>query len=142
MQRSIDTQLFEWPSDDPRLIGSECNDCGVVTFPRQTSCPRCCGANVRSRRLGTRGQLWTWTTQEFLPKPPYAVARTAEEFTPFRLGYVELPGELLVESRIVTAADQRLVIGMPMQLTFAPLFTDSAGDRVIGFGFVPVQENA
>ena len=79
MQRSIDTHLFEWPSRDPRLIGSECEDCGVVTFPRQTTCPSCCGSNVKQRRLGASGRLWTWTTQAFLPKPPYAVARTAEE---------------------------------------------------------------
>jgi uncharacterized protein len=139
MQHSIDAQLFEWPSADPRLIGSECRDCGTVDFPRQTSCPRCCGSNVTSRRLGASGRLWTWTTQEFLPKPPYAVARTAEEFVPFKLGYVELPGEVLVESRIVAAADQPLSIGMPMRLVFEPLFTDAAGDQVICFAFTPAE---
>jgi len=142
MQRSIDTQLFEWPSDDPRLVGSECTACSVVTFPRQTSCPRCCGADVVPRRLGTSGRLWTWTTQEFLPKPPYALARSAGEFAPFRVGYVELPGEVLVESRIVAADDEPVVIGMPMRLTFVPLFTDAAGDEVICFAFEPLREGA
>jgi len=33
--------LFTWPSDEPRLIGSRCTACGVVTFPTQDSCPRC-----------------------------------------------------------------------------------------------------
>jgi uncharacterized OB-fold protein len=142
MQRSIDTALFEWPSHDPRLIGSECMDCGVVNFPRQATCPCCCGANVKQRRLGVSGQLWTWTTQEFLPKPPYAVASTVEEFVPFKLGYVELPGEVLVECRIVTPGNETLGIGMPMRLVFEPLFTDAAGDEVIGFAFAPVKEGA
>lgn len=136
MQQSIDTQLFEWPSDDPHLIGSECHVCGVVTFPRQASCPRCCSSSVALRRLGATGHLWTWTTQEFPPKsPPYAL-----DFTPFHLGYVELPGEVIIESRIV-AGDGELRIGMPMGLIFAPLFTNANGDEVVGFAFAPLPEH-
>lgn len=141
-QRSIDTHLFEWPSQDPRLLASECKDCGVITFPREISCPHCCGSNIAPRRLAKSGRLWTWTTQEFLPKPPYAVARSAEEFVPFKLGYVELPGEVIVESRIVASADQALTIGMPMKLTFQPLFVDAAGTEVVSFAFVPATEGA
>jgi uncharacterized OB-fold protein len=142
MQRSIDTQLFEWPSEDPRLIGSECEECGVITFPRQSSCPSCCGSNIVSRRLARNGRLWTWTTQEFLPKPPYAVARSADEFVPFKLGYIELPGEVLVESRITAPKHQALSIGMPMRLRFEPLFIDAAGVEVMNFAFEPAQEGA
>jgi uncharacterized OB-fold protein len=142
MQRSIDTQLFEWPSQDPRLIGSECRACGVIAFPRQSSCPSCCSSTVVPRRLGQSGRLWTWTTQEFLPKPPYAVARNQEEFVPFKVGYIELPGEVLVESRITAPRHQALAIGMPMRLTFEPLFTDEAGVKVMSFAFEPEPEGA
>jgi len=138
MQRSIDTQLFEWPSGDPHLIGSECWSCGVVSFPRQASCPRCCGSDVGSRRLGNVGQLWTWTTQEFAPKsPPYAVS----PFTPFQLGYVELPGEVIIESRIL-GDSAALRIGLAMELTFVPLFTDANGDEVICFAFRPLGKSS
>jgi uncharacterized protein len=142
MQRSIDTQLFEWPSQDARLIGSECQDCGVITFPRQSSCPSCCGSKIVPRRLANSGRLWTWTTQEFLPKPPYAVAHSPEAFVPFKLGYIELPGEVLVESRIAATDRQALTIGMPMRLTFEPLFIDAAGVEVMSFAFEPVREGA
>lgn len=142
MQRSIDTHLFEWPSQDPRLIGSECRACGVISFPRQSSCPNCCGSDIVPRRLANSGRLWTWTTQEFLPKPPYAAARSQEEFVPFKLGYIELPGEVLVESRITAPKDRALTIGMPMRLTFEPLFTDDAGAEVMTFAFEPVPEGA
>jgi uncharacterized OB-fold protein len=94
------------------------------------------------RRLAASGRLWTWTTQEFPPKPPYAVTRGAEGFVPFKVGYVELPGEVIVESRIATPEHQALTIGMLMRLTFEPLFTDSAGVEVIGFAFEPVKEGA
>jgi len=139
-QRSIDSQLFEWPAGEPRLIGGECKSCGVVSFPRQASCPRCCGSDIAARRLGNVGRLWTWTTQEFAPKsPPYAVTGA---FAPFLVGYVELPGEVIVESRIVAARAQELSIGMPMQLAFEPLFTDADGVEVIGFAFAPAPRNA
>lgn len=141
-QRSIDSQLFEWPAPDPRLIGSECQDCGVVTFPRQSSCPGCCGSKIVQRRLSTSGRLWTWTTQEFMPKPPYAVARSLEEFVPFKLGYIELPGEVLVESRIKSPSHRTLEIGMPMRLTFESLFTDAAGVEVMSFAFEPAEAEA
>jgi uncharacterized protein len=140
MQRSIDTHLFEWPSQEPRLIGSECRACGVITFPRQSNCPSCCGSDIVPRALAKSGRLWTWTTQEFLPKPPYAAARSQQEFVPFKLGYIELPGEVLVEARI--KGQQALTIGMPMRLVFEPLFTDDAGVEVMTFAFEPAREDA
>jgi len=141
-QRSIDSQLFEWPSPEPRLIGSECQDCGVVTFPRQSSCPSCCSSKIVLRRLATSGRLWTWTTQEFMPKPPYAVARRSEEFVPFKLGYIELPGEVLIESRIKSSEQRALTIGMPMRLVFESLFSDAAGVEVVSFAFEPAEGTA
>jgi uncharacterized OB-fold protein len=29
--------VFTWPSESPRLIGSRCGACGIVTFPPQDS---------------------------------------------------------------------------------------------------------
>jgi len=54
--------LFTWPSDEPRLIGSRCTACGVVTFPTQDSCPRCASTAMAELRqqhevvLQLRGQ--------------------------------------------------------------------------------------
>ena len=50
--------VFTWPSDDPRLIGSRCAACGIVTFPAQASCPRCAstghgGAPAAAARAGS-----------------------------------------------------------------------------------------
>ena len=85
--------LFTWPSNDPRLLGSKCGDCGVVTFPAQKSCPACSGQNVETIELERRGTLWTWTIQGFMPnRPPYTGPETPETFKPFGVGYVELPG--------------------------------------------------
>ena len=40
MQKPI-AEIFTWPSENPQLIGTKCDDCGAVTFPAQTRCSRC-----------------------------------------------------------------------------------------------------
>jgi uncharacterized OB-fold protein len=122
--------LFTWPADEPRLIGSRCLDCGVVTFPAQGSCPACTSVAVEKRLLGRTGTLYTWTVQGFRPKAPYA--GPVGGFEPYGVGYVELPGEVRVEARLTVADPTRLRIGMPMELVVVPF-----GDRVT-YAFAPV----
>jgi uncharacterized protein len=125
--------LFTWPADEPRLIGSRCRDCGVVTFPAQGSCPACTSLAVEERLLSRRGTLYTWTVQGFRPKPPYA---GPDEFEPFGVGYVELPGEVRVEARLTVADPVRLRIGMPMELVIVPF-----GEKVT-YAFAPPDGSA
>ena len=120
----------------PELIGSQCRRCGVVAFPRQSSCAACTSTDVQERRLARRGTLWTWTIQCFPPKsPPYGGA--ADDFEPFGVGYVELPGEVRVEARLTEADPARLRIGMPMELT---LIQAPGRDGVMTYAFRPVEE--
>lgn len=131
--------LFVAAGGEARLIGSSCDDCGVVSFPAQPSCPRCTSLRVREHLLARRGTLWSWTIQCFAPKsPPYAVD-DADAFQPFGVGYIELPGEVRVEGRLTTADPQRLRIGMPMELALVP----APGEErrgVVTFAFAPVEE--
>jgi len=120
----------------PELIGSRCVRCGVVTFPRQGYCPACSSGDVEERRLGRRGTLWTWTIQCFPPKsPPYAGA--PDDFEPYGVGYVELPGEVRVEARLTEADPARLRIGMPMELV---LVSAPGSNGAQTFAFRPVEE--
>jgi uncharacterized OB-fold protein len=131
--------LFLHAGGEARLIGSSCEDCGVVTFPAQPSCPRCTSLRVREHLLARRGTLWSWTIQCFAPKsPPYAVD-DPDAFEPFGVGYVELAGEVRVESRLTIADPQKLRIGMPMELT---LVAAPGGERdgVVTYAFAPVRE--
>lgn len=129
--------LFTWPSDEPRLIGSRCTACGIVTFPAQASCPRCPSTDMEERLLPRRGRLWAWTTQDYPPpSPPYA-GPTDDAFHPFGLGYVDLD-EVKVEARLTEADPDRLAQGMEMELTVVPFRTDDEGNEVVSFAFRPV----
>ena len=120
---AIDDSLFTWPTASPRLHGSRCSTSGVTV------------------ELEPTGTLWSWTIQGFPPKsPPYAKVETPATFEPYGVGYVELAGQVKVESRLTVADPDRLEIGMPMELTIVPFMENEAGDTVMTFAFAPTGE--
>ena len=129
--------IFTWPAEEPQLIGSRCTACGIVTFPAQGSCPRCPSIDMAEHLLPRRGRLWAWTTQHFPPPPPFA-GPTGQDFVPFGVGYIELDGEIRVESRLTVSDPDSLTTGMEMELTVVPFRTDDEGNEVVTFAFRPV----
>src|SRR5690606_21297137 len=108
--------VFTWPADEPQLIGGRCTECAAVTFPKQGSCARCGSLEVVEELLPRRGTLWTFTTQEFLPKEPYAGGETVETFRPYGVGLVQLDDVVRVESRLTEADPEKLRIRMALEL--------------------------
>ena len=140
MQVPIADGVMTWPSDQPTLIGSRCQDCGNYTFPVQSGCPRCTSTKLEPIELSRRGTLWTWTIQGFPPKsPPYAGDTDPATFQPYGVGYVELPGQVKVEARLTEADPSKLWIGMEMELVVIPLSTDADGDESVTFAFAPIE---
>ena len=131
--------IFTGPSDEPQLIGSRCSSCGIVTFPAQDSCPRCPSTEMAEHLLARRGRLWAWTTQNFPPpSPPYS-GPSGSDFVPFGVGFVELPGEVKVESRLTESDPDVLAAGMEMELVLVPFRADDDGNEVVTFAFRPVK---
>lgn len=115
----------------PRLIGGRDRASGRLVFP----CPG--GERHEPVLLGNRGTVWSFTIQRFRPKsPPYA---GPAEFQPYAMAYVELPGELIVESRLTNIAFDAIAIDMPVELTLIAL-DPAAGDAgVLIHAFQPVE---
>jgi uncharacterized OB-fold protein len=131
--------VFTFEDDEPRLIGARCPECAAVTFPFQSACPRCGVVAMAQHLLARRGSLWTFTTQEFLPKEPYASGETMETFKPYGVGLVELGGEVRVEGRLTESDPAKLHIGMEMELVIVPFRIDDDGTEVTLFAFAPVE---
>ena len=55
-----------------------------------------------------------------------------------RFGYVELPDEVRVETRLTESDPSVLRLGMEMELAVVPFRTDDAGNDVVAFAFRPV----
>ena len=92
----------------PQLIGGKDSD-GKIVFPLPEGAA---AQRYEKYPLSTEGKLWSWTKQEFRPKPPYD---GPEEFRPLLLGYIKIPNEVIVESWIVGAELEDLKLDMPME---------------------------
>lgn len=130
--------MSTWPEENFRLVGSRCEDCGAVTWPRQARCPRCSGPKMSDLLLPRRGTVVTWTTQDFLPKPMFAGGQTAETFEPFAVGLVQLGDDVRVEARLTEHDPEKLVFGMEVELTMVPFYVDGEGNEIMTIAFAPV----
>lgn len=136
MQVAVAENLFTWPSDDPRLIATREISTGRISFPAKQAYGN--SEDFEQILLSKKGTLWTWTVQRFLPKsPPYAGTETLETFKPYAVGYVELPGEIKVETRITGCELSDLKIGMEMELVIEKFKEDEDGNEVMTFAFKP-----
>jgi len=130
-QEPVAEGLFTWPAEEPRLIASKNGD--VLSFPARPG--------EEQVHLGRRGTLWGFTTQQFRPPaPPYDGNDTPETFQPYALGYVELPGELLIQTRFTEADPDKLRFGQEMELRIVPYTTRPDGTEVLTYAFAPVAD--
>ncbi|MCP5192042.1 MAG: OB-fold domain-containing protein [Pseudomonadales bacterium] len=130
--------LFTWPAKKPALLGSRCDRCGIASFPAARSCMACGSQEVTVEELPSRGTLWTWTVQQFMPKSPYNSGETPETFRPYGVGYLELPGGVRVEGRLTESDPRKLRVGMAMDVVFDTWRTEPNGDEIVSFFFQPV----
>jgi uncharacterized OB-fold protein len=89
--------------------------------------------------LPTRGTLYTWTTQEFLPKEPYAGSETDQTFRPWAVGYVQLGDVIRVEGRLFDVDPGRLDFDMELEVVVRPFTIREDGTEIFTFGFAPAQ---
>lgn len=124
--------LFVERADGPRLIGGRRKADGRIVFPMPT------GAEAEAFdavELNPEGRLWSYTVQRFRPKPPYNGPGDDRSFKPYAVGYVELPGEVIVESRLAVDDFDRLAIGMPMRLTTEVFRQAPDGADILTYAF-------
>jgi len=127
-ERPIAADLFRL-APELRLIGGRNRKSGRIVFPLPSD-----RESFEALELPQRGLLWSYTVQRFEPKsPPYLADGP---FQPFAVGYVELPGALIVESRLIDVQFDELHIGMPMELTTFALRKDEHGATLM-FAFRP-----
>jgi uncharacterized OB-fold protein len=123
--RPIAPDLIEVDGDVPYLIGGRRKSDSKVAFPLPPET-----ALYERVRLPREGRLWAFTVQRFRPKtPPYAGVEGAADFKPYAVGYVELPGHVIVESRLDVDDFADLKIGLPMSLA-TEVFHHSGGDAL------------
>jgi len=135
MSTAVAEGVFVERSDGVRLIAGRRKADGEMRFPM----PR--GADAQfydSVELAPVGKLWSYTVQRFRPKtPPYIGADDEKSFRPFAVGYVEFPGQVIAEGRILVDDPSTLKIGLPMRVAIEAFPTSTRGE-VATYAFRPV----
>ena len=121
------------PEEKPYLIGSKCDACGNVTFPKMEVCPRCVKrGTMKEIHLSGKGKLDTFSiVKAALPgfKAPSIQA------------YVQLAEGPKIWSLItgVEPDPSALKIGMDLELVIEKVREDARGSELMSYQFRPVQ---
>jgi uncharacterized OB-fold protein len=140
MSALITEGLFRVDGERAVLFASRRRSSGVVKFPAER--PELFDGDsdiqddIEPIELSTEGTLYTYTTQQFPPPLPYKGNRDPKVFTPYVVGFVELPEGVLVETLIVGATSEQLTIGQALVSTTSTLQTED-GKSLVTFAFRP-----
>jgi uncharacterized OB-fold protein len=118
--------LFTMDPNAPRLLGTQCRACGTYFFPAEKNfCgnPKCDVADLQEVELSRKGTLWSYTSANYKPPPPFV---SKDPFEPFAIAAVELEQEgLTVLGQVVHGVGvEDLTTGMPMELALEELYQD------------------
>ena len=118
--------LFTIDPNEPRLLGTQCRACGTYFFPAEkTFCrnPACDRADLQEVELSRTGKVWSYTSANYKPPPPF-VAK--EPFEPFAIAAVELEKEgITILGQVADGVGvDALQTGMSMELVLRELYED------------------
>lgn len=111
----MDTVYENLVFDDNGLVGSQCIDCKEYFFPKTKSCSNCSSVDMTNKNFGTKGRLWSWTTQNLAPKAPYFLHDIKEDYQIYGVGFIEMPCGVKVKSRLQVST-LKFEIGQRMEL--------------------------
>ena len=120
-------------TDDNHLIGSRCQNCGAVAFPRRVVCHKCLSDRLVEIPLSKRGKLASFTVAWVAPEgvePPVV------------MGYIDLPEGIRLFSMVtgVEPSKDALEVGQEMELVFEEIRKDKDGNKIVAFKFKPTAE--
>jgi len=117
---------YDFKDGRPYLIGSKCNQCGYVAFPKKMVCPACLtNGSMEDMELSRRGKIDTFSILHVAP-PGFPV--------PYTVGYVCLPEGPRIFS-ILTDSGKAIDIGDDAELVVGKIREDELGNEVIGYQF-------
>jgi len=118
--------LFTMDAETPHLIGTQCRSCGTFFFPPERSfCrnPDCDRADLHEVELSRTGTVWSYTSANYKPPPPYPAK---EPFEPFAIAAVQLQEEgITILGQVADGVGvENLRPGMRMELVLRELYQD------------------
>jgi uncharacterized OB-fold protein len=100
------------------LVIQECKECKVLQHPPCPMCPACHSLNRGWRKVSGRGVVYSYTIPHQAVHPAWA------DKVPYNVVLVELQEDVRVVSNLVDCPDDRITIGMPVEIVFDDVAED------------------
>ncbi len=133
----VSDEIFYPDQPQPTLMGGRCKQTGQYKFPYPMGAER---EKYDCVPLKREGSLWSYTIQRFPPSRPYIGVTDPAKFKPFALGYVELPGQVIVEALLATADLDSLKIGLEMVVKMSEFERGDGHGTYSTYAFTPKEE--
>lgn len=128
--------LFEWPSNEPQLIGTHCKSCGDYFFPVTFTChnPLCKDKEIEHVKLSRKGKVGSYTILHYPPPPPFVAA---DPFEPVPVVQVEIPEGINIIGMMDQCKPEDVRIGMEVELVIGKIYSSEEKKDIIGWKFRP-----
>ena len=130
-----------WTMDEsskkPRLIGSKCDSCSEVYFPKKEKswCVHCQKTSLKEILLSPKGRIATYSVVMQQPAGGFYKGPV-----PFSYGQVDLPEGARITSLFSTDDFDELVVGNSCELVIEKLCEDEEGNEIVTFKFSPLKD--
>lgn len=125
------------PDEKPQLIGSKCNECGEIFFPKKDKgwCVHCNNQSLSDVTLSREGKIVSFSVVMQQPGGGFYKGPV-----PYSYGCIDLPEGLRIESLFTTDDYDKLEVDGKVELVIEKLYDDDEGNEVMAFKFRPVGE--
>ena len=110
-----------------RLIGVECEDCGVKSFPHRQICPQCKSKLVHAYQFKPEGKVYSHSVI-------YDAPAGYEQSIPYAAALVQLDEGPLVTAQLTDVDVDDINIGMPVEMVTRRL-RQYGEDGLIVYGY-------
>ena len=110
------------------LVGEVCPHCEAKIFPPRDVCPKCGGRAKTQFQFSGRGEVYSFTT---VYDPPAGF----EEQAPYTVVLVKLAEGPMVTAQLTDLGNEKLEIGMPVEMVTRKLRQDGDERGMIIYGY-------
>lgn len=130
-----------WNTDSesglPQLIGSKCEMCGELFFPKKEKgwCTHCQNRSLSDVILSREGKIASFSVVMQQPGGGFYQGPV-----PYSYGCVDLPEGIRVEALLCADDFSELDVGVPTEVVIEKLYDDDEGNEVVTFMFKPIKK--
>lgn len=110
------------------LIGEQCPHCNAKIFPPRDVCPECGLEAKTAFQFSGKGEVFSYTTMNDAPSG-------FQDNTPYSIALVKLNEGPIVTAQLTDLGNEKIRIGMPVEMVTRKLRNDGDERGVILYGY-------